>query len=72
MGLRRVGVVTRSTAGTAKQLHLNRAARVAGEAFAFVEPESARAVSQLRAFRIGGFVWLMLGAAAAAALFAGF
>jgi hypothetical protein len=34
------------TMGTAQQLHLARAARIAGEAFAFDEPETARAPSR--------------------------
>lgn len=31
----------RTTIGSARQLHLNRAARTAGEAFAFDEPDTA-------------------------------
>jgi hypothetical protein len=64
--------VERSTSGAAKQVHLNRVAHVAGEAFAFVEPEPAAPTTNRRPVVIGGILWLMIGAAAAAALWVGF
>ena len=64
-------MVTRSTTGPAKQVHLNRVAHVAGEAFAFVDSEPAVPAPQRRPL-IGGILWLMMGAAAAAALWVGF
>lgn len=36
----------RTTLGTAQQLHLSRAARTAGEAFAFEEPETLAPVAR--------------------------
>ena len=63
--------MTRSTSGPAKQVHLNRVAHVAGEAFAFVEPEPAAPAVRRRPL-IGGILWLMIGAAAAAAFWVGF
>ncbi len=62
-------MVTRSTTGTAKQVHLSRVAHVAGEAFAFVDAEPTP-ISHRRPL-LGGILWLMIGAAAAAALWVG-
>lgn len=63
--------MTRPTTGTAQQVHLNRVAHVAGEAFAFVDAEPVAAGPQRRPL-FGGILWLMVGAAAAAALWVGF
>ena len=63
--------MSRSTTGEAKRVHLNRVAHVAGEAFAFVEPEPAVPAVHRRPL-IGGILWLMISAAAAAALWIGF
>jgi hypothetical protein len=57
------------TLGTAQQLHLARAARIAGEAFAFDEPESAPAPS--RATRLNA-LWLAIALVAATALWFSF
>ena len=62
--------MTRPTTGTAKQVHLNRVAHVAGEAFAFVDSDPAPTTHRLPV--VGGILWLMIGAAAAAALWVGF
>lgn len=62
--------MTRPMTGTAQQVHLNRVAHVAGEAFAFVDSEPAPAAQ--RRPMVGGILWLMIGAAAAAALWVGF
>ncbi len=61
--------MSRSPSGTAKQVHLNRVAHVAGEAFAFVDAESAP--TSARRTGIGGILWLMIAAAAAAGLWIG-
>jgi hypothetical protein len=59
----------RGASGTARQLHLARAARTAGEAFAFVEPEATAAGRRVPASVL---VWAALGAVAAGALLIGF
>jgi hypothetical protein len=55
--------------GPAQQLYLSRLERVAGEVFAFSEPEAS---SQSRSAFAGGLLWLMAGAAAAAAMWMAF
>lgn len=57
-------------AGAAKHLHLSRVARLAGEAFAFAEPEAVAPAQ--RAILPGSILLLMLGALAAAGLWAAF
>lgn len=57
----------RTTVGTAQQLHLTRAARTAGEAFAFDEPENLDQPSRTR--KSTTLFWLGLAAAALAALY---
>ena len=52
-----------------RQLQLTRTARVAGEAFAFMEPDADRAASPRRL--PGGIAWMFLGIAAAAGLYLG-
>jgi hypothetical protein len=64
-------VVTGSTAGLAHQLRLDRAARNAGEAFAFIEP-GAEAPSNRRLLPIGGIVLVFATLAAVAGLYLGF
>ena len=55
------------TEGPGRHIHLVRAARLAGEAFAFPDPE----LDEARAWRmpLGGVASLFLAAAAAAALY---
>jgi len=53
------------TLGSAQQLHLNRVARMAGEAFAFDEPDKAPARNRSG---VTHFLWLAVAAVAAAAL----
>jgi hypothetical protein len=59
----------RTTVRTARQLHLARAARTAGEAFAFIDQEAEG--TGRRALPVGGIALSMLGLLAAAALFVG-
>ena len=59
-------MTTRTTLGTAQQLHLNRAARTAGEAFAFDEPD-ARPVAQPRG--LSNVVWFAMAVVAIGALY---
>jgi hypothetical protein len=62
-------VTTRTALGTAQQHHLNRAARNAGEAFAFDEPETAQAAPR----SIGmNALWLAMAAVAVVALWLSF
>jgi hypothetical protein len=62
-------VTTRTALGTAQQHHLNRAARNAGEAFAFDEPEIAPAAPR----SIGmNALWLAMAAVAVLALWLSF
>jgi hypothetical protein len=56
-------VMTRTTIGPAQKLHLDRAARNAGEAFAFDEPDATPAVH-----RSYGTSLIWLGMAAVAVL----
>ena len=62
----------RQMAGAAKHLHLNRVARLAGEAFAFAEPESVAPTQARVSLFPGGLVLLMLGALAVAGVWAAF
>lgn len=55
------GVTTRTTIGPARKLHLDRAARNAGEAFAFDEPD-ATPVAQ-RSYG-SSLIWLSMAAVA--------
>ncbi|MBZ6076858.1 hypothetical protein [Microvirga puerhi] len=57
----------RTTLGTAQQLHLSRAARTAGEAFAFDEPEILAQPSQGR-WSLGLFI-VALAIVAVAAIY---
>lgn len=59
----------RTTLGPAQKIHLDRAARTAGEAFAFEEPETARASHRSVA---GNALWLVLALPAALALWLAF
>ena len=58
-----LGVATQTTLGPAQKLHLDRAARNAGEAFAFDEPDATPAVH-----RSYGTSLIWLGMAAVAVL----
>ncbi|WP_157961418.1 hypothetical protein [Microvirga flavescens] len=58
----------RTTVGSAQNLHLTRTARVAGEAFAFNEPEAVP-VAQRASYNL---LWIALGLIAAAALYIAF
>lgn len=51
-----------------RQLQLTRTARVAGEAFAFLEPDTPHAPARRLP---GGLAWMFLGIAAAAGLYLG-
>jgi hypothetical protein len=62
-------VKMRSTAGTMRHLHLTRTARLAGEAFAFADPEAASAPA--RRVPLGGLAWTFLAVAALAGLYLG-
>jgi hypothetical protein len=64
-------VTTRTTLGTAKQLHLNRAARTAGEAFAFEEPDTARTAPASRPYGTN-LLWLAMALIAILALWLSF
>lgn len=59
----------RTTLGSARKHHLDRAARVAGEAFAFEEPDSSVASHRLGSSTL---LWLAMAAVAVAALAATF
>ena len=54
-------MTTRTTFGPAQKLHLDRAARNAGEAFAFHEPDAAPAAQRLLP---SSLVWLSIAAIA--------
>jgi hypothetical protein len=54
-------VTTRTTMAPAQKLHLDRAARIAGEAFAFDEPDAAPAVHRSYG---SGLIWLSMAAVA--------
>ena len=69
--MKEADVVTGSTAGMAHQLRLDRAARTAGEAFAFVEPDTDRTAARRRPL-LGTLAWAFVGLAAAAGLYLGF
>lgn len=56
----------RTTMGPARKLHLDRAARIAGEAFAFDEPDAAPTVKS-SAFG-SSLLWLSIAAVAIAGL----
>jgi hypothetical protein len=58
-------IVAGRSAVPAQHLHLSRAARVAGEAFAFIEPESS--VPQGMRLSLAVFLWPAAGIAALAA-----
>lgn len=58
------------TTGAARHIHLTRAARIAGEAFAFAEPETTRGPGARPSVTI--LVWAGLGIVAAGALLIGF
>ncbi|WP_226741820.1 hypothetical protein [Microvirga lenta] len=64
-------MTTRTTLGTAQQLHLNRAARTAGEAFAFEEPETLRAAPAGRSYGTN-LLWLAMALIAVLALWLSF
>jgi hypothetical protein len=55
----------RTTMGPAQKLHLDRAARTAGEAFAFEEPD---ATPVTKSFYGTGLLWLAIAAVALLAL----
>ncbi len=63
-------VRTGSTAGTVRHLHLARTARLAGEAFAFPDPEARPTPS--RPLPRGGIAGVFLALAAMAGLYLGF
>jgi len=65
-------VTTRTTLGTAQQLHLNRAARTAGEAFAFEEPEAAPAPTASSRSYGANLLWLVMALIAVLALWLSF
>jgi hypothetical protein len=52
-----------------RHLHLTRTARLAGEAFAFADPEAASAPA--RRVPLGGLAWTFLAVAALAGLYLG-
>ena len=64
--------MTGSTAGQAQRMRLDRAARNAGEAFAFVEQDEPPRVSSRRIPGFSGLVWIFVGLAAATAIYLGF
>lgn len=64
--------MTGSTAGQAQRMRLDRAARNAGEAFAFVEPDEPSQASTRRISGFSGLIWIFVGLAAATALYLGF
>ena len=53
-------------------MRLDRAARNAGEAFAFVEPDDTARVSSRRISGFSGLIWIFVGLAAATAIYLGF
>ena len=59
----------RSAAGMAPNLHLARSARLAGEAFAFAEPDGRPVPS--RRISLGGLAWLFVALAAVTGLYLG-
>jgi len=59
----------RSTSAMVRHIQLARRARVAGEAFAFPDPEAAGMPA--RRLPLGGPMWIFLAAAAAAGLYLG-
>jgi len=63
-------VATRITAGTSQHLRLARTARLAGEAFAFNEPEQVRPT--VRRLPFGGLAGAFIALAAATALYFGY
>jgi hypothetical protein len=65
-------VTTRTTLGTAQQLHLNRAARTAGEAFAFEEPETAPVAQPPSRSLLANGLWLSIALVAILALWLSF
>jgi len=62
-------VTTRTTLGTAQQLHLKRAAHTAGEAFAFDEPDAPPAPHRNYGMNA---LWLVMALAAVLALWLSF
>jgi hypothetical protein len=62
-----MAVKMRSTAGAMRHLHLTRTARLAGEAFAFADPEADLAPA--RRLPLGGLAWTFLAVAALAGLY---
>jgi hypothetical protein len=58
---RRLIVATRTALGPARKLHLDRAARIAGEAFAFDEPDATPAPQRSYG---ASLVWLSMAAVA--------
>jgi hypothetical protein len=65
-------VTTRTTLGTAQQLHLNRAARTAGEAFAFEEAETAPVPTTAGRSYGANLLWLIMALIAVLALWLSF
>ena len=65
-------MTTRTTLGTAQQLHLNRAARTAGEAFAFEEPETIPVVQAPSRSLLTNGLWLSMALVAILALWLSF
>ena len=65
-------MTTRTTLGTAQQLHLNRAARTAGEAFAFEEAESVPAPATAGRSYGANLLWLIMALVAVLALWLSF
>jgi hypothetical protein len=53
-----------------RHMHLTRTARLAGEAFAFAEPEADAA--PVRRLPLGGLPWIFLAVAALTGLYLGF
>ncbi len=64
-------MTTRTTLGTAQQLHLNRAARTAGEAFAFEEPDTAPVAPASRSYG-ANLLWVVMAVIAVLALWLSF
>jgi hypothetical protein len=63
-------LASRALTGTARQLHLARAARTAGEAFAFVETEAP--ARRARGGHSSALMWATIAVIALAALLFGF
>ena len=57
----------RSKARAVRHIHLARTARLAGEAFAFADPDAGAAKE--RRLPLGGLAWLFIAAAGAAGLY---